>query len=216
VTSRYLIEEGIMYYTYAHYTKTTNELFYIGKGRWKNSNDTQRYLQHWNRNKWWKSKVNKHGFNAIILCKFETEKEALEHEKFLITTFKELKFKLVNLTNGGEGSSGRICSKETKEKLSKSHENKKRKISKEEHERLVKLAIEMGKNHKGKKLTKEHKEKISKNHKPAIKIVAFNEKTEIEMCGLADIKSKGFDPSRTYRALREQTMYKSFKFKELK
>lgn len=203
-----------MYYTYAHYTNDTNTLFYIGKGKWHTDDNTQRYKQHWNRNIWWKRKVNKHGFKAEILCRFKTEQEALDHERFLIATFKDLNYTLVNLTDGGEGTSGRYCSDETKTKISNAHKGRKRNLTDEQRKELSIRAKQLAESNRGKKLSKEHKEKISKNHKPPKIILASKNNEQIVLCGLKDMKEKGFDPSRTYRALREQNKYKGYTFKE--
>lgn len=97
-----------MFYTYAHFTADTKELFYIGKGQRK------RFTQTNGRSFWWKNKVNKHWFTAEVLSLWETEKEAFEHERFLISCFKG---KLVNLTDGGEGASGAVHSKESRNKV---------------------------------------------------------------------------------------------------
>lgn len=98
------------FYTYAHYTKDTKQLFYIGKGRGK------RAWQHFGRNNHWKHKVAKHGVSVEILAKWSTEQKAFEHEKFLISCFKG---SLVNLTDGGEGTSGFVPKEEQREKVRK-------------------------------------------------------------------------------------------------
>lgn len=95
------------YYTYAHFTADTKKLFYIGKGTNKRAWQTS------SRNRYWKHVVKKHGRTVEILARWNTEEEAFEHEKFLIGC---LEAQLVNLTNGGEGTSGRKQSDEEKEK----------------------------------------------------------------------------------------------------
>lgn len=97
------------YYTYAHFTKDNKKLFYIGKGK------NRRAWQTSGRNRYWSNVVKKHGRIVKILAEWDTEEEAFEHEKFLIGCFEG---KLVNLTDGGEGTSGRKQSKEEKEKRS--------------------------------------------------------------------------------------------------
>lgn len=100
-----------MYYTYAHYTADTNKIFYIGKGC------GYRFKVKSKRSKFWQNVVAKHGYRAEILAKWPTEAEAFEHEKFLIECFRDLDFKLVNHSNGGEGNSGLVHSEETKRKF---------------------------------------------------------------------------------------------------
>jgi len=99
---------------YAHF-RPDNVIFYIGKGTKSRSNSSH------NRNNYWKNIVKKYGgFRSEILAYWETEKESFEHEKILISCFKDLGYSLANMTNGGEGSTGFKWSKESKEKLSKS------------------------------------------------------------------------------------------------
>lgn len=101
----------MMFYTYAHYTPDTKQLFYIGKGQRK------RFKQSYARTTWWHNKVKKHGgFEAVILAYWKTEQEAFEHEKFLIALFKP---QLVNLSSGGEGAAGVKRSKKACEAVSK-------------------------------------------------------------------------------------------------
>jgi hypothetical protein len=101
------------FYTYAHINKDTNKIFYIGKGFENRYKSTDR------RNSYWHNIVSKHDFNAEILAYWDTEKEALDHEMLLISCFKDMGYKLANMTDGGEGTSGYKHSLETKIKMSK-------------------------------------------------------------------------------------------------
>ena len=102
-----------MFYTYAHYTPE-GRLFYIGKG----SGNRRAYNFH-KRNAHWKSIVAKYGNPDVqILAHWDTEEEAFDHERLLISCFRDLGHKLCNLTDGGEGPSGSKHSEETKAKLS--------------------------------------------------------------------------------------------------
>ena len=120
------------FYTYVHLTEDTNQIFYIGKGQ-----KARRYSTKHNNH--WQAIVNKHGFYSTILAHWETEEEALEHEKLLIASFKDIGYKLANKTDGGEGTSGIIMTEEHRHKLS-----------------LAK---------KGRKLSEEHRKNISKGNK---------------------------------------------------
>jgi hypothetical protein len=97
--------------TYAHYTPQ-GTLFYIGKG----SNERRpHYLQ--GRNNYWNKVVAKYGKPKVeVLARWQTEVEAFEHEKLLITCFRDLGFKLCNLTDGGDGTSGYKQTPEHREK----------------------------------------------------------------------------------------------------
>jgi hypothetical protein len=108
------LEMATEFYTYGHYTED-GRLFYIGKGVGR------RAQLKTNRNKHWHHTVAKYGLKVQIFAKWATEKEALDHECLLIAYYKnEVGIKLVNCTDGGEGSSGFVMSAEQKAKLSAS------------------------------------------------------------------------------------------------
>lgn len=86
------------HYTYCH-SKPDGTIFYIGKG-------VGRRAYSKNRNKFWKNIVAKYGYKVDILCHWNTEQEALEHEMFLISCFKDMGIVLANMTDGGEGAKG--------------------------------------------------------------------------------------------------------------
>lgn len=87
------------FYTYAHARKTDGRIFYIGKGQGKRAHCER------NRNRYWRNVVAKHGYDVQILCDWPTEDEAFDHEKLLISCFRDMGYELVNLTDGGEGAS---------------------------------------------------------------------------------------------------------------
>lgn len=100
-----------MFYTYAHYTPQ-GRLFYIGKGHGKRAHTF------YDRNRLWKSTVATHGLpNVQILANWTVEEEALDHEKLLISCFRDLGYELANLTDGGEGFAGYKPTKEQIEKM---------------------------------------------------------------------------------------------------
>ena len=88
-----------MFYTYAHITLDTNKVFYIGKGAGR------RLFRKDARNQHWHNVVKKHGYKAVKLAEWATSEEAFEHEKFLISCFKDMEYKLVNQSEGGDGNS---------------------------------------------------------------------------------------------------------------
>jgi hypothetical protein len=89
-----------MHATYAHY-KPDGTIFYIGKG------SERRAYSKEGRNVIWNRTVQKQGrFDVKILAKWETEKEAFDHEVLLIEVFRNLGFSLANIANGGMGSVG--------------------------------------------------------------------------------------------------------------
>ena len=103
------------FYVYLHKKKTNGEVFYVGKGKnWRATNKTQR-------NKFWKRVVKKYGLVVEIVEKDIQEWYAHELEKDLIALYgrrDQGSGPLVNLTDGGEGSSGY---KHTEKVLGKNH-----------------------------------------------------------------------------------------------
>ena len=72
------------------------------------------------RDAWLKGLISR-GENPIIeVLDIVTEDDWIFWEKYWIEQFKVWGFKLKNMTNGGEGTYGRIVSEETKRKMSKS------------------------------------------------------------------------------------------------
>lgn len=101
-----------MFCTYAHY-KPQGGLFYIGKGK------PRRAYAMDGRNPHWHNVVNKYGRPHVeILARWDTEEEALDHERLLISCFREMKVGIVNKSDGGQGSSGYRHTEESKRKNS--------------------------------------------------------------------------------------------------
>ena len=102
----------MQHYTYSH-CRPDGTIFYIGKG----SGD--RAYRKGHRNNHWKNIVAKHEtYTVDILAKWKTHEEALQHEVFLISCFKDMGIELANLTVGGEGVLGSRWSEEAKARMS--------------------------------------------------------------------------------------------------
>lgn len=148
-----------MFCTYIHIKQSDGLVFYVGKGRLSRPRTTC------GRNQMWHNIVKKHGFKPEILMTFENEADAYEHEKFIISCFKDMGIKLANMTEGGEGgSSGGTRSEESRKKLSLSLTG--RKLSEQ-----TKAKISASK--KGKPKSQKHRENISKGRKG----IVFGEQT---------------------------------------
>jgi hypothetical protein len=81
-------------------TADTKQVFYYGKGKGKRAFVKQ------NRNDAWHKVVNQHGFDVLILAEWQTEEEALLHEKFLIWCARDMGIELANISSGGPSASG--------------------------------------------------------------------------------------------------------------
>jgi len=79
------------YYTYMYSRNDTNEIFYVGKGKGNRAYSKDK------RNAYWKNIVNKCGYTVHILAHFRTEKEAYDHETFLIRCFRDLSACMTNI-----------------------------------------------------------------------------------------------------------------------
>ena len=132
--------------------KPNGEIFYIGIGKCE-----KRAYNKFNRNKHWKNIVNKYGYIVEILYNNLTIKEAKQLEIYLIKYYGRNDLKtgiLCNMTNGGEGTYGRITSRESN--IKRSNSMKGRLISNETRER-------MSKSKKGRLVSEETKLKMKKS-----------------------------------------------------
>jgi hypothetical protein len=121
-----------MAYIYKHIRPDTNEVFYIGIGV-----DKSRINSNQSRNRFWANIVKKYGIIREIVEDGLTWHEATSREKFWINFYGRKNNNtgiLCNMTDGGEGSYGRVVSEDTKKKISES--NKGKKISEERRKKI--------------------------------------------------------------------------------
>ncbi|MBX4992287.1 hypothetical protein ABID08_000718 [Rhizobium binae] len=135
------------YYTYV-WRDAAGVPFYVGKGKGKRAHNTTR------RSVDFKEIYAKGGCSVEILDLFIHESQAHAHEVELIELYGRRPFggTLVNMTDGGEGTSGRKLNDEARAKISAAA--KARGIPSETRARLIEAT-------RGKKHTEEHKSKIS-------------------------------------------------------
>ena len=117
------------FYTYA-YLREDRTPYYIGKGCKNRIND--------DRGK--PCKKPKDNSRIIFLKQNITEEEAFKHEKYMIAVFgrKDLGTGILrNKSDGGDGASGAVRSKETRMKISKSKIGKKKRPYSEEYKRQM-------------------------------------------------------------------------------
>ena len=101
-----------VFYVYEHYKPNCNEPFYVGKGH-----DDRAYWKY-NRNPHWHNIVNKHGFEVRFVAENLSEQDAFWLENVCIVGWGRKdkdEGPLVNMSDGGEGSSGAIRSDEWKQ-----------------------------------------------------------------------------------------------------
>jgi hypothetical protein len=179
------------FYVYVHYRNDTLQPFYVGKGTGK------RYKSN-RRNTYWKNIVNKVGYTPMIIENFLTEEESFELEKYYIQHFG--RNNLCNMTDGGEGVSGVIRTKETRKKIGESHKGKKH--TQESKKKISEI-------NKGKKFTEEHKKNISQSNKcgrnPKSKKVINIETNKIYFC----VREAAEAINITYDKMRERLQGKT-------
>jgi hypothetical protein len=153
-----------MAYVYRHIRVDKNEPFYIGIG---NDKHFRRARQKIRRNKIWYDIVNKTEFETEILIDNISWEDACKKEKEFILLYGRIDKKngiLANMTDGGNGTSGRIMSEEWRKNKSEMMKgNKLAKGYKHTEENLL-LFSKLSKGNKhavGVKHTDEVKKKIS-------------------------------------------------------
>lgn len=117
VNKGYIMANG-KFYTYIHRKADTGEVFYIGKGKGQRSHTI------YNRTKFWRHVVAKHGFVVELVEFFDNESDALSSEIVMIADYRLRGIPLVNLTIGGEGASGQVFTEERKRKISEALKGK--------------------------------------------------------------------------------------------
>jgi hypothetical protein len=103
---------------YFHKRLDTNQIFYVGIG----SDDSRAYSKNRRNSPMWLHTANKHGYQVDIIETDLTWERACELEKLYIRILgrKDLGLgNLVNMTDGGDGVVGRVCTDETKRNISK-------------------------------------------------------------------------------------------------
>ena len=111
------------HYVYVHTRNDTDEIFYVGQGI------DDRAWDKTGRNRWWRSIVKKHGFTPWIIKAGLSKQAADRLEIDLIAEYGRADIGqglLVNLTDGGEGTVGRVLPDWEKKKRSTANLGQKR------------------------------------------------------------------------------------------
>jgi len=159
------------YYTYA-YLREDGTPYYIGKGKGFRLYVKKRIMPLPSKDR------------IIYLKRNLTEQEAIKHEIYMIAVYGRKDNGtgiLRNLTDGGEGTSGRVVSEEQKEiqslKMSGVNHPFYGKTASKEHKENISNALF------GKKKSKEHIENLPQNKKGATRSQEFKEKRRQYMVG---------------------------------
>lgn len=99
-----------MFCVYLHKKKTTGQTFYVGKGI-----ASRPYTQN-GRSKLWRRTIAKHGLEVVVLKSGMSEPCAFAYERAIIAAIG--RDNLYNLTDGGEGASGRVPSEAQRRRCS--------------------------------------------------------------------------------------------------
>jgi hypothetical protein len=168
--SRYCAMNAERFYVYEHIRKDTGAVFYVGKGSGKRCNHFVNRGKFWNN--FCKSKDN---VEVRLPIKNVDEEFSLLAEVELIDLYRRRGVRLVNISDGGEGTSGWIPSEETRKRIGEANKRTP-KASGEKHgmfgkkhtaESLAKMVLSQNRrdhtNHpmRGKHHTDEAKAKVS-------------------------------------------------------
>jgi hypothetical protein len=103
------------HFVYLHKKADTGQVFYVGKGTARKQFHERAYTSE-GRNKWWHRVVAKHGLKVEIIASCLTDQEAQRFERAMIAKYG--RSRLVNLTDGGDGSCNPFISLATRVKRS--------------------------------------------------------------------------------------------------
>ncbi len=157
------------WYVYRHRRLDNFSIFYVGIGKSANFFRAHSKSQ---RSVWWKNIIKSNEYSVEVLYQYLSKEEACELEVLLISEYKRKDCcggTLVNMTDGGEGSSGHLHSEESKKKISNSNRGKHSFFGEDNHNFGKKRSIEanskQGETMRGKKRTEDSKKKQSETVK---------------------------------------------------
>lgn len=187
-----------MYYTYIHRRADDYRIFYVGKGLKRRPYST------W-RSNYWHNVANKHGYIVQVLCAFDNEQDAIDHEVFLIKYFRSLNQPLVNHTDGGEGRSG-IFNSES-QMGSKNH-----RFGKPMHPNTKDALLKAITNRKLSEKTKALIGSKSKGRNLKYKFIGTHIETKqiIEFIGRTELETAGWNRGNIYKAMSKNKPYQKY------
>jgi hypothetical protein len=91
--------KNLMFNTYIHRRKSDGKVFYVGMGTLHRMSNMSMRSVEWH-------EMAKEGRTVELVANWDTKEEAFNHEKLLISCFKDMGHPLVNKTTGGAGNDG--------------------------------------------------------------------------------------------------------------
>lgn len=108
-----------VYYVYEWYIKETGQVFYVGKGKGR------RYQACGHKTFGFRYMISHYDCDVRIVSQNLSEQDAFNEEIKRIAYYRSISDSiLVNITNGGEGTSGYVCTSEMKDHLSAAMKSK--------------------------------------------------------------------------------------------
>jgi len=155
-----------VFYVYQHLKADTGEIFYVGKGMGRRAFDK------YHRSKYWKAIEAKYGVKVEFVKENISEAESLQLEIETIASYKKNGINLINMTEGGDGTTGYTHTDEHRMKMSvkQSGSNNPRfgKVGTRKGATASAETIErLRQSHLGKKLSEEERKKIRESTKLA-------------------------------------------------
>ena len=89
--------KNLMFNTYIHRRNTDGKVFYVGMGSLHRMTNKSMRSAEWH-------EMAKNGRTVEFVANWDTKKEAFDHEKLLISCFKDMGHPLINKTSGGAGN----------------------------------------------------------------------------------------------------------------
>ena len=96
------------FYVYLHIREDDGLVFYVGKGKGK------RAWERSMRNRHWHFVANKHGFVVKVIDEKLSQDDAFALERYLIESYRSIGTGIVNVSDGGDGGTGKRHSDEWK------------------------------------------------------------------------------------------------------
>ena len=206
-----------MAYVYRHIRLDKNVPFYIGIGGdddFKRANDKTR------RSNWWKNVVSRNEYKVEIILDGLTYEDAKKKEIEFIALYGRVDLmtgSLINQTNGGDGTVGRIMTQSAKDALILSKIGNKNGVGKRSQEFCDKMSLV----HKGKTVSAETRKKLGDLNKTRVVarksiIIAYKDGREIgkftkvkDAATILGLQSQNI--SKVIKGVREHTKNYSFK-----